>query len=203
MGSIFKEVDNAILNTQQDEKRLNLLKQVHGYIMSGKWEKKPGGAKPVLDTIGMKYKDACNILGLTENGYKTMVKRASDRIRELIGEDTVRKIAYGDEAEFAEANISFNLGVLMLSPDKYIIEEVCENTPKASSREYNLLEIEDEVDFIKRHTKGFIEDELSKLNNDKLSFIIEVLGSNNPRYAKIKMELVRKIVMVSKNNLKK
>lgn len=202
MGNIFKEVNSAILKMQDDEKRLAMLKQVHGYIMSGKWEKKPGGSKPILDTIGMKYKDACNILGLTENGYKTMVKRASDRIREIIGVDTVHKIVYGDEAEFAEAKISFNLGVLMLSPEKYIIEEVYNNVPKASSREYNLLEIENEIEFIRKHTKGYIEDEMSKLNGDKISFVFEVLGGNNPRYSKLKMELVRKIIMVSKNNLK-
>lgn len=202
MGSIFKEINSAILKVQDDEKRLSLLKQVHGYIMSGKWEKKAGGSKPILDTIGMKYKDACDILGLTENGYKTMVKRASDRIREIIGEDTVRKIVYGDDSEFAEAQVNFNLGVLMLSPEKYIIEQVYDSIPKASTREYNLLDLKDEIEFVKTHTKGYIEDIKSGLSDDKLAFIIEVLGSNNPRYAKLKMELVRCIVMVSKNNLK-
>lgn len=201
MGSIFREIDKALLETT-DTRRLELLKQVNAYIKSGKWEKKAGGSAPVLSTLGMKQTEACEVLGLTVNGYKTMVKRASDRIKELIGSDTIRNICHGSEDEIRNAQIQFNLGARNLKPDNYMVECAMEGVAKTSEKEYNLADIEREVAFIRTHTKGYIEDLKNSCDIDKLAFVYEVLNTTNPRYSKLRGELIKQIVMVSKNNLK-
>lgn len=201
MGSIFRELNKALLETT-DERRLKLLKQVNAYVKSGKWEKKVGGSIPVIKTLGMKQSEACEVLGLTVNGYKTMVKRASDRIKDLIGKDIIRDICFGDEEEFKNAQIQFNLGSRNLKPENYIVAEAIEGVPKTSEKEYNIADIEREIAFLGSHTKGYIEDLKNSCDKDKLSFVFEVLNTTNPRYYKLRGELIKQIVMISKNNLK-
>lgn len=201
MGSIFREIDKALLETE-DERRVELLKQINTYIKSGKWEKKLGGSAPVLATLGMKQSQACEVLGLSVNGYKTMVKRASDRIKELIGSDTIWNICHGSEEELRNAQIQFNLGARNLRPKNYIVADAINGISETSEKEYNLADIEREVAFLKTHTRGYIEDLKNTCDSDKLAFIFEVLNTTNPRYTKLRGELIKQIVMSSKNNLK-
>lgn len=201
MASIFKEINNSFTLTD-DESRLSALRKINNYIKSGEWEKKKNGSKPVLTVLGMKQSEACNKLNITEGGYKVMMKRASDQIKEIIGEDTIHDIVYGTSEEFQNALIRFNIGIKKMLPETYINTDTYNSIDKEYEKDYNIGDLQQEIEFLKKNTKGYMEEELRSYDKDKLGYIISILASNENRYKSVKAELFKQIVMSNKTNNK-
>lgn len=201
MSSIFREVDKALLYVK-DEVRVKALTRINEYLKSGVWEKKKGGSKPVLDTLGMKQSQACEKLGMKPSAYKVMMKRASDHIKSIIGSNIVGNIQYGNTDEVQSAIIQFNMRVNAMLPERYLINEINKSIEGVAQRDYNIADLDREIEFLHKHTKGYIEEQLSGHDEDKINFIIKVLSTTDENYTLLRARLFEKIVMTNRNNAK-
>lgn len=194
MGSVFKEIDRALVLTD-DEVRLNALRQVNKFIKSGKWERREGSAKQVLSVLGMKQSKACEYLGITESNYKVMMKRASDYIKEIIGENTIDDILHGDAEHLKSAITNFNINTNSYLPSTYIPEVILNNIQRGYDREYNYDDLQSEIDFFKKYCTESILEEMRKLDKDKLGYIIALLGNTQKTNVLLRSKLFSDIVI--------
>ena len=199
MKSIFRELNSAIASTD-NPKKLSVLRKINDYILSGVWEKKKGGSKPVVDTLGMSPEEACEYLGMSIQAYRVMIKRASDQIRGIIGSEIIQDIKYGDDSKVQDALIQFRIRSTGSGLENFVPSCISEAVSGVNKSEYSILELDKEISVLSELTNGFLKNRLDGCDTDKLRFIFNVISDSDSSHLEKRAELFKRIVRSTERN---
>ena len=173
----FKAV-NAMANGKEKELRLNTLNKIERFIMEYPWSS--GKNAELFKKYGkLSNKDFGRLANIKEINVRLIHKRCSDRIREKMGYNKI----YGAVNLSIEDVIRINKCMNIIQKDitaeevvpTYILNKVSD---MRASVDYHVSDLNSEIEFLKKHSKRAINQELKELNKDRLSYVFKVLNSN-------------------------
>ena len=192
--TIFNEIKTALISTNE-EVRLILLKQINQYIKSCNWDNKKENAQKLISTIGMTSTKASDTLGITVNNYKVSLKRASDKIRNIIGNNIIEEIQNCKLEELPSIATNLKISIGNSKIEDYFIDEIKNLIPFSNIKEYNTDDLTNEIQLLRSLTRKYIEDKLEGYDKDKLGYIMSVLTENITKEKTMRGYLFKEIIM--------
>lgn len=117
-------------------------------------------------------------LNMTVAGVRQTRKRLSEEVYNLLGNDVIERILYGDE--HACELVSDNIMLLKTSSnEEFVLSEIKERLVNAyigdGSSEFNLRDCKNEMTFLSLFTISRFSSLVEKLDSEKLNYIIRLL----------------------------
>lgn len=184
MDSIIKELESAyrqvtnLPNISDRELRLEALEKIEAFILEYDW----GTSKNIQDFkkyCKLPNKEFARLTKQSENNVRLIHKRISDKIRDKIGYNKIYTAVNGSREDLLRVINCINILKRNIMSDycipPYILTRVSESR---CSVEYLISDLSSELEFLKKHSKKRINQEIKELDKDKLSYILKVLNSN-------------------------
>lgn len=184
MDSIIKELESAyrqvanLPNLSERELRLEVLDKIEVFILEYDW----GTSKNIEDFkkyCKLSNKEFARLTKQSENNVRLIHKRISDKIRDKIGYNKIHTAVNGSKEELIRVINCINILKRNIMSDycipSYILTRVSESR---CSVEYLISDLSSELEFLKKHSKQIINQEIKGLDKDKLSYVFKVLNSS-------------------------
>lgn len=184
MDNIIKELETAykqvsnVPNLSERELRLEILNKIEKFILEYDW----GTSKNIREFIRyckLPTKDIARLTKQSENNVRLIQKRFSDKARELIGYNKVNIAVNGSQEELTRLVRCIKILEKGVRAENYIPTHILNSVSQSRcSIDYLISDLSLEMQFIKKHSKQNINEEIKGLNKDKVSYIFKVLNSN-------------------------
>lgn len=177
LENAFKAV-NAMTDGREREIRLDTLNKIERFIMEYPWGS--GKNAELFKKYGkLSNKDFGRLANLKESNVRLIHKRCSDRIREKLGHNKIYTAVHLSIKDVIRINKCMNIIQKDITAESvvptYILNKVSD---MRASVDYHVSDLTSEIEFLKKHSKRAINQELKELNKDRLSYVFKVLNSN-------------------------
>lgn len=177
----FTEWQEAYENTKEGSARREALEMIRSFVINGDWSKRKSITEVSRYTIQFGRGEAEKQFPLSKERVAKLLTSASGIMRRYVGEDTIRIILTGDEAEVREfadllALLEEEEEVQFLFPGmmELINREVEYN--KGSNSNYLPEELEPEIDFLAECSLPVFRSRLASVDMDRLHYVKEALS---------------------------
>lgn len=194
MANVFIELSNALGVHNLKKDRKEFLNAVYSYVVGASWcpcQKQKDLIAAILSTS---IKEAAITFNISEKNAVEIMQRASIIIKNAIGQNAIQTAIYGNDQDFENVVSYFMLSTHYVSPDKYLQNNLLEMLPKQSNWSYPISALSEEIKLLNQCTKKALAKKLNQVNTDKTTYIIQVLSSNSPEYAPLRVELFKRIM---------
>lgn len=170
--------------------RSSALSEIMSYIREGSWyPSKEFVAKVIHLTFSSKRKQAREELGITTNYSSTLMKRANDRLEEMIGSELIKRVLQGD---VSAAMQEFRLKTGYMLSDDIFLREVQSKLPKGEPEpSFPLKECMTEVKFLTFYTKAVLNKRLEAVDKEKLAYLCHLITTYDERHNAEQKALLR------------
>ena len=194
--SFFSELTSSLNSLRDtDKKRYEAVKQIYDYVIGGTWSKK-SDAKEVtkIRLMFSNKKTAMDALGLSDGAYRKTKQRLSDKFYKLFGEDVIPALTYGSNEEFLKNYARVKMIISERNANTIFLSDLMMIADNGTERSYMVEELEDEISFLREHTKTALIDKYHQVDEDKISYILDTINSTDLNDIDVKLELMKKIL---------
>lgn len=177
LENAFKVV-NAMENGREREIRLDTLNKIQRFIMEYPWSS--GKNAELFKKYGrLSNRDFARLAKLKESNVRLIHKRCSDRIREKMGYNKIYSAVNLSIEDVIRINKCMNIIQKDITAESvvptYVLNKVSD---MRASVDYHVSDLTSEIEFLKKHSKRVINQEIKELNKDRLAYVFKVLNSN-------------------------
>lgn len=182
MRSFFYQLDAMSRDAKQDDNLdlLVLCGDVKSYIMEATFTKYKK-AKTILGVWGMTYSEASFATGMKGSTIREARKKLSNELYELFGYDFFTVVGEGSKKAISEGRARLNLAKRGFRAEEFIPQEVLRGilskAEVGGGEDIDVTSCGAEIQFLVRHSKQNIEYEMSKLDINKLVYLIKMLNN--------------------------
>ena len=213
-GGVFREIDDGLSLIQKNieiakskgdkdkilfyNKQLNALNQVADYVFSYNWVKKEK-VKMILEEIRVtkySYDWVAEKYGMSKNEMKCFVYRNMNTISERIGSHTIELIL-SSEDKVNLGLLSFRLASGQIKLEDMFIQDLLNKVPKPKQHYFKLENCVEELKFLYNYSKFMMDFSFSKLDKERLEFVMWLLSSPTDHYKVQQKDLIA--AMLGKN----
>lgn len=200
MESVIKELESAykqvanVPNLADRELRLEILNRIERFIL----EADLGSSKNIQDYrkyYKLPNKEFARLTKQSESNVRLIHKRVSDKIRAKMGYNKIHLVLEGNREDLKKVINCINILERSIMADycipSFILTRVSESR---ASVDYLISDLSSEIEFLKRHSKQSINQEIKELNKDRLAYVFKVLNSNEGYLLDKKEEILRHLL---------
>lgn len=194
LENAFKTV-NTIADVRDRELRLETLNRIERFIFEYPWSN--GKNAEMFKKYGkLSVKEFARLSNLKESNVRLIHKRCSDRIREKMGYNKIHTAVNGNIEELRKVINCIN--ILQrddIRSDSYIPSYILTRVSDSrASVDYLISDLSFEIEFLKRHSKQRINQEIKELNKDRLAYVFKVLNSSEGYLLDKKEEILSQLL---------
>ena len=196
MESVIRELEtafktvNTIADVRDRELRLETLNRIERFIFEYPWSSSKNAE--LFKKYGkLSVREFGRATKLKESNVRLINKRCSDKIRDVLGYNKIHAAVNGGRDEVKRVINCITLLEKNIMGDycipEYILTKVSQNR---ASVDYLISDLSSEIEFLKKHSKQRINQELEQIDKDRLSYAFKVLNSREEGYLLDKKESI-------------
>lgn len=195
MRSFFYNLDKTMSDAQIN-KNMNLYRlcnDVKSYILEGSFTNYKK-VNTLLRYWGDPDSYVAEMTGMKEGTVRVTRRNLSNELYELFGYDFFNAISSGDDEAIREGLYRLSLARKDICADKYLYRELIDSIVYGSNpkESIDLNSCSFEIQFLAKHSKKAIEEEMAMLDKDKLMYLIRMLNNEVDTFPNI-YSLVKKL----------
>lgn len=184
MDSVIKELETAykqvanLPNLADREFRLEVLNKIERFILEHDW----GSSKNIQDFkkyCKLPNREFARLTKQSESNVRLIVHRVSNKVREKLGYNKIYVAVNGNLDDLKRVIRCLKLLEKNIMADycipEYILTRVSDSR---ASVDYLISDLSSEIEFLKRHSKQKINQEIKELNKDRLAYVFKALNSS-------------------------
>lgn len=182
MRSFFYQLDSMFEDAKRDDNLdlLVLCQDVKSYIMEASFTRYKK-VKTVLGAWGMTDREASFATGMKEAAIRVARRNLSNSLYEILGYDFFTVVGEGSKKAISEGRARLNLAKRGFRAEEFIPSDVLRGilskAEVGSGEDIDVTSCGAEIQFLVRHSKQNIEYEMSKLDINKLVYLIKMLNN--------------------------
>lgn len=194
MRSFFYNLDKTMSDAKDngDKNLYRLCCDVKSFVCEGTFTNYKK-AKTLMRYWGDSNSYVSKMTGLKESSIKATRRDLSVQLYELFGYDFFTVISKGNIEAVKEGLYRLSLASKSVSADKYLYRELIDSIVYGSELDSDIdfNSCAFEIQFLVKHSKKSIEEEMSMLDKNKLAYLIRMLDNEEGKFSDIH-ELIRK-----------
>lgn len=157
---------------------LKLGQDIMDYVMSGDFTRYKK-AKTILRTWNWTDEAAAFSTGMKQSTIRVARRNLSNELYELFGYDFFKVVGLGDKKAVADGRGRLDLVIRGFNAEEFLSYDLISSifAKSDASDDIDINTCGQEIQFLVRHSKQSIEDELSVLDCNKLAYLIRMLNN--------------------------
>lgn len=203
MRNFFNEMLKAKREIYKRRDRLvaDIFTKIQAFVEEGSYSTcKKAGKVAELSLKGYDARDLAEYFGLKYDTIRTEKRLISNELWGIFPQDFFEKLlSYRDNRSYIDNCIS-SINNFDISSNNILLLDVLKivNNYAGDVGSYDIPELRDELDFLARYSKAFLDEDIRTLDMDKLRYIVNVLDRKNGDLA-FRSEIIKEMGV---NNVK-